>query len=177
MPNPVLYHNPRCSKSRQALALLNDHDVSYSVIEYLKTPLTHEEISTVFQALVASNAATTALDMIRTKEPEYRLAGLTSNTSDEDVLDALTAQHGIAETLNTPFDVKRLWDVCQIPDFRNMTIDSHARLVGDIYQNLISNNGKLPDDFLRGRISRLDHTEGGVDILSVRLAQIRTWTY
>lgn len=115
-------------------------------------------------------------DSLALPPPQKKLRRVTT-PDDEDVLEALTAQQDIAETLKTPFDVKRLWDVCQIPDFRNMTIDSHARLVGDIYDNLISNNGKLPDDFLRSRISRLDHTEGGVDILSVRLAQIRTWTY
>jgi arsenate reductase len=39
MPNPVLYHNPRCSKSRQAMALLIAKGMPFTIVEYLKTPL------------------------------------------------------------------------------------------------------------------------------------------
>ena len=73
--------------------------------------------------------------------------------------------------------VKRLWDVCQIPDFRNVTIDAHVRLLQDIYRLLIAHGGKLPDDYMEKHVSRLDELSGSVDILSQRLAQIRTWTY
>lgn len=73
--------------------------------------------------------------------------------------------------------VKRLWDVCQIPDFRNATIDAHVRLLQDLYHLLISYGGKIPDDFMEKHVQRLDDTSGSVDILSQRLAQIRTWTY
>jgi len=73
--------------------------------------------------------------------------------------------------------VKRLWDVCQIPDFRNVTIDAHVRLLQDIYRLLVNHGGKLPDDFMEKHVIRLDDTSGSVDILSQRLAQIRTWTY
>jgi len=73
--------------------------------------------------------------------------------------------------------VKRLWDVCQIPDFRNVTIDAHVRLLQDIYRLLQNNTHRLPDDYMNKQVSRLDETSGGVDILSSRLAQIRTWTY
>ena len=73
--------------------------------------------------------------------------------------------------------VKRLWDVCQIPDFRNVTIDAHVRLLQDIYRLLIRHGGKIPDDFMEKHVQRLDDTSGSVDILSQRLAQIRTWTY
>jgi len=73
--------------------------------------------------------------------------------------------------------VKRLWDVCQIPDFRNVTIDAHIRLLQDIYRLLVTHGGKLPDDFMEKHVTRLDELSGSVDILSQRLAQIRTWTY
>ena len=98
-------------------------------------------------------------------------------TEDELSLERLIHQEDIRESIKNPFDVKQLWEVCQIPDFRNMTIDSHVRLLSDIHQTLKSHNGKLPSEFMEKRVSRLDHTDGGVDILSARLAQIRTWTY
>ena len=47
----ILYHNPQCSKSRQTLALLQEKGVDVSIIEYLKTPLTVEELENVAQKL------------------------------------------------------------------------------------------------------------------------------
>ena len=96
---------------------------------------------------------------------------------DEAVLERFLSDHAIVDSVKTASDVKLLWDVCQIPDFRNMTIDTHVRLLRDIYDVLKSNDGKIPHEFMGKRVERLDHTEGGVDILSARLAQIRTWTY
>jgi len=76
-----------------------------------------------------------------------------------------------------PAAVKRLWEVCQIPDFRKLNDEEHARLVHTIYGFLMSDDGVLPDDWLARQIKRLDVTEGDVATLSGRLAQIRTWTY
>ena len=83
----------------------------------------------------------------------------------------------VADAITTPADIKHLWDVCQIPDFRNLTIDAHVRLLQDIYRLLIAHQGKLPDDYLEKQMNRLDDTLGSVDTLSSRLAHIRTWTY
>ena len=73
--------------------------------------------------------------------------------------------------------VRRLWEACQLPDFRKLSVDEHVRLVRTIYLYLMSDAGVLPDDWLGGHIARLDQTEGDVATLSGRLAQIRTWTY
>ncbi|MGD0865345.1 MAG: helicase-related protein, partial [Rhizomicrobium sp.] len=73
--------------------------------------------------------------------------------------------------------VKRLWEACQLPDFRKFTPDEHVRLVGQIYRHLMSDEGVLPEDWLAHQVSRLDEIEGDVATLSGRLAQIRTWTY
>ena len=77
----------------------------------------------------------------------------------------------------TPGSVKRLWEACQLPDFRKLTPDEHVRLVGQIYRHLMSDDGVLPEDWLARQVSRLDEIEGDVATLSGRLAQIRTWTY
>lgn len=63
----TLYHNPRCSKSREALALLQDDNVVFEVREYLKEPPTFEELSELLSALQLS-----AIDIVRKKEPFYR---------------------------------------------------------------------------------------------------------
>lgn len=80
-----IIHNPRCSKSRQTLALLEENGITPEVIEYLKTPLTAEQISAILGKL-----GVTVRDIIRTKETEYKENGL-DNTSltDEQIIDVL----------------------------------------------------------------------------------------
>jgi arsenate reductase len=89
MPNPILYHNPRCSKSRQALALLNEKNITFSTVEYLKGPLSEEDILDLYKSLIANKAVTKMHDMIRSKEPEYKLGGLSVSSSDEELVRAL----------------------------------------------------------------------------------------
>ena len=62
----TIYHNPRCSKSRQTLALIEENNQEVSVIEYLKTPLTKEVIEQLLALLTLSPR-----EMMRTKESEY----------------------------------------------------------------------------------------------------------
>jgi ATP-dependent RNA helicase SUPV3L1/SUV3 len=73
--------------------------------------------------------------------------------------------------------VHRLWEACQLPDFRKLSVDEHVKLVRTIYMHLMSDAAVLPDDWLSAHIVRLDQTDGDVATLSGRLAQIRTWTY
>jgi len=97
--------------------------------------------------------------------------------ADEIALSRLSDTHDIADYIHSPHDVKRLWDVCQIPDFPDLGPEAHARLLDDIHTHLRQNDGKLPADYLRRNIRRLDETSGSVEMLSSRLANIRTWTY
>jgi ATP-dependent RNA helicase SUPV3L1/SUV3 len=97
--------------------------------------------------------------------------------SDYLTLRALSAQDDILAMATSPGSVRRLWEVCQLPDFRKLSHEDHARLVQTIYLFLMSDDGVLPDDWLARQIARVDMTEGDVATLSGRLAQIRTWTY
>jgi ATP-dependent RNA helicase SUPV3L1/SUV3 len=96
--------------------------------------------------------------------------------SDHWTLRTLSGDEDIRDRTSAPAAVRLLWQACQLPDFRKLTPDEHARLVGQIYRHLIE-DGVLPDAWLSHQITRLDITEGDVDTLSARLAQIRTWTY
>ncbi len=71
--------------------------------------------------------------------------------------------------------VRRLWDVCQLPDFRKLSEDEHGRLVRTIFLFLME--GHIPDDWMARQIARLDIAEGDVATLSFRLAQICTFSY
>lgn len=118
----------------------------------------------------------TLLDSLAKSPPMKGLRRIAPAT-DEAALERILREPDVTARIKTEFDVKRLWDICQVPDFRNLTIDAHVRLLQDLHEQLYKFQGKISDDFLAKRVARLDHTEGGVDILSVRLAQIRTWTY
>ncbi len=66
-----IFHNPRCSKSRQTLELLNQNDADVEIVEYLKNPPSVEELSNVITALGVSPQ-----EVMRKKEAEYKEAGL-----------------------------------------------------------------------------------------------------
>ena len=63
----IIYHNPRCHKSRETLELLHSKGIKPEVIEYLKTPLSEKDIRSVLKKLKV-----TAKDIIRTNEPEFK---------------------------------------------------------------------------------------------------------
>lgn len=87
MATYTIYHNPRCSKSRQTLALLKEHGISPDVIEYLKTPPSANEIAELQRKLNLS-----LTEMLRRKEKEFAQAGLDHpNVSDEAVYAAIAA--------------------------------------------------------------------------------------
>lgn len=92
-------------------------------------------------------------------------------------LKILAGNEEIASIARGTHAVKKLWDACQLPDFRKLTPDEHVRLVSQIYRHLMSEEGALPEDWFANQIARLDEIEGDVATLSGRLAQIRTWTY
>lgn len=85
MPKAVLYHNPRCSKSREALAFVKQHQEKLEVIEYLKQPPSKADLSRIFNALDIQSAH----QMIRPKEAEYELANLSETSNDDEILAAI----------------------------------------------------------------------------------------
>ena len=89
----------------------------------------------------------------------------------------LAGHDDVRAMARAPAAIRKLWEVCQLPDFRKLHAEEHAKLVEQIYRHLMSGDGALPEDWLARQIARLDETEGDVATLSGRLAQIRTWTY
>ncbi len=83
----------------------------------------------------------------------------------------------IAELAQGRTAVRRLWEVCRIPDFRKTMTEAHHRLLSAIYRHLISPAGVLPADWVAAQVEGLDRTDGDIDALSARIAHVRTWTY
>ena len=67
--------------------------------------------------------------------------------------------------------------MCQIPDYRKISAASHAELVATLYRFVMSDRGKIPADWFANQVALADRTDGDIDTLSNRLAQIRTWTF
>ncbi len=95
---------------------------------------------------------------------------------DQMVLDIASRDEKVQRETKTRADVARLWDTCQIPDYRKLSPGAHAELVLSIY-GFIVRAGHIPEDWLARHILELDRVEGDLDTLSARIAQIRTWTF
>ena len=91
-------------------------------------------------------------------------------------LQALAVIPDIAELASNKTRLRLLWDVAQIPDFRNMMTDSHTVMLARIYMNLAT-SGKLDKKWVATQLSHLERLDGDIDALMTRIAHIRTWTY
>ena len=97
------------------------------------------------------------MESLHQPRPTSRLRRI-KGADDEAALERLKAIDEIHDALKTRAQVKMLWDVCQIPDFRNLTIDTHVKLLQDIWRILMKGGGKLSDDFMAAKINRCDET-------------------
>ncbi len=116
------------------------------------------------------------LDSLERRPPLPQLRR-TRDADDHRALAALVADPDIAGLARSPEAVRLLWDVCQVPDFRNVLTDAHTRLLGQIYRHLRRPGGRLPEDWVTSQVSALDRVDGDTDALLARIAHIRTWTY
>lgn len=96
---------------------------------------------------------------------------------DLEALILLSRDEEIQRLAAGPAAVGLLWDVAQIPDFRKTMTSEHASLLARIFRSLMSEQARIPQDWLDGQVSRLDRVEGDIDTLSNRIAHMRTWTY
>lgn len=77
----TIYHNPRCSKSRQTLQLLKEHGIEPIIIEYLKTPPSAQQLNDMLQLLNLQPR-----DLMRKQEKEYKETGMDDENLDRDAL-------------------------------------------------------------------------------------------
>ena len=88
----TIYHNSRCSKSRQTLELIQQNSTKeLTIIEYLKQPLTQVEITQLLSLLSCK-----PIDMMRIKESEFKEQGL-RNASDEQLINAMVTAPKLIE--------------------------------------------------------------------------------
>lgn len=89
----TIYHNPRCSKSRQTLALLRENGVEPTIIEYLQTPPSAAELKTILAQLGLAPR-----ELMRRKEAEYKANGLdNADLGEADLIAAMVAHPKLIE--------------------------------------------------------------------------------
>ncbi len=81
-----IYHNPRCSKSRQGLSILNEAKVDFEIIEYLKTPPSKKEIKDLLSKLNME-----PIQLIRKNESDWKENFKGKDLSNEQIIDAMVA--------------------------------------------------------------------------------------
>lgn len=93
MSKTTIYHNPRCSKSRQTLELLNDNNIDAEVVEYLSSPPTVEQLEHILSLLELSPR-----ELMRTGEDIYKELSLSdSSLSDAQLIEAMVANPRLIE--------------------------------------------------------------------------------
>ena len=107
------------------------------------------------------------------------LAGLrrAREAQDELALAPLGRDPDVVRIADAPERVRLLWAVCQIPDFRKVMSEAHARFLKRLFLHLAGPEERLPADWVADQIARLDRTDGDMETLIQRIANIRTWTY
>ncbi len=142
----------------------------YAIEEHRFAPLTHlywREAEPRFDSLAVliGDLEAPPLDPVLRLAPEAIDLATLKRLTDEPV----------ASDICTPGQVRRFWEVCSLPDFRQRGADVHARFVARLWEDL--RGGYIGADFVAARIAELDNTSGDIDTLQGRIAAIRSWAY
>ncbi len=107
-----------------------------------------------------------------------REEGLTRAPTAEDilVLEHAARDEDVRTLARNPVAIERLWDACQVPDYRKIAPATHAELVVTLY-GFLMREGNIPTDWFSQQVAQADRTDGDIDTLSNRIAHVRTWTF
>lgn len=108
------------------------------------------------------------------REPRLTRARMADDVA---ALEQLSGDREVIDVTTTPAAVMRLWEVCQIPDYRKISNQNHAELASTIYKFLQGPEGRVPEDWFAKQVAFADRTDGDIDTLANRIAHIRTWTF
>ncbi len=115
-------------------------------------------------------------DSLREAPREMRLTR--ARMADDTIaLEAVSHDHEVTALATSRDAVSRLWDVCQVPDYRKISNQDHAELVATLYKFILGPEARIPVDWFAKQVAFADRTDGDIDTLSTRIAHIRTWTF
>ena len=112
------------------------------------------------------------------KQPSTHPGLIRGNMADDCVaLENMSKISDVRDRSMGPAAVRRLWEVCQVPDYRKISTSDHVDLVAKLYSFLMQDDPVIPDDWLAAQVAFSDRTDGDIDTLANRIAHIRTWTF
>lgn len=105
--------------------------------------------------------------------------GLTraQNAADVLALEAICRNGEVTDHIQTKAQVMRAWEVCQIPDYRNISPAEHQHLISRIIQFLHTGDGYISEDWFARQLAHSENLEGGIDTLATRISHVRSWTF
>ncbi len=98
-------------------------------------------------------------------------------SADVTALDYVSRDEEVARLAASRPAVERLWEVCQVPDYRNISSAEHAGIVSRIFRFLQTPPGRIATDWFERQLGFCNRADGNIDALSNRIAHIRTWTF
>ena len=149
-----------------------DEDVVKAIVEHRFKPLRKLMWRNSELSFVSTETLIQSLD----KQTESEVLVKAREADDFIALKTLSQSPDLQFRINDKSSIKLLWDVCRTPDFRGISSVEHTNLLEEIFKFLYEFSA-IPDDWFGQQIKRLDRTDGDIDVLSKRLAFIRTWTY
>ena len=96
---------------------------------------------------------------------------------DENVLKTLIVKNNQIKTDYKNNNLSTLWECCQIPDFTKSSYNEHIDIVRKVFEFLVSDKGKIPNEWMRAQLSGLDNESGNIDTIANRISHVRTWAY
>jgi ATP-dependent RNA helicase SUPV3L1/SUV3 len=117
-----------------------------------------------------------ALQVALALPPNHEVLTRAPIAEDLRVLDHAARDAQVRDMAHGKQAVERLWDACQIPDYRKIAPAAHAELVTTLF-GFLMRAGKIPDAWFATQVDQADRIDGDIDTLSGRIAQIRTWTF
>ena len=148
---------------REIVDRIENHN--FEPVRMLQWRNTELDFSSVTALLNSLNQAPTVAGLMRAQ-----------SCPDQQALEYLSRDHLVMDIAKGREAVQQLWDVCQIPDYRNTMGSDHANLVAKVY-GFLSKDGKIPSDWFAKQLRIADNTEGDIDTLAARVAHVRTWTF
>lgn len=117
-----------------------------------------------------------ALQVSLNQSPGHEALTRAPIAEDMRVLDHAARDVEVRDIAHGKAAVERLWEACQVPDYRKLSPAAHAELVTTLYGFLMQ-KGCIPDSWFAAQVDQADRIDGDIDTLSARIAQIRTWTF
>ncbi len=111
------------------------------------------------------------------RRPNEELFKLKKNGDDHRYLKILLKDNHVKEKITNPLKLKKLWEVCGIPDYSNNLDEYHTRFLKIIFLYLINKQKRIPNEWVKKNIETIKKSTKKIAELNYKISQIRTWSF